>query len=247
MKLGGTGTEKIEDELKIFLPDARLARMDADTTRGKNALGALLQRFELGELDILVGTQMVTKGLDFEKVGLVGIINADQLLRFPDFRADERAFQLMVQVAGRAGRKHRQGKVIIQAMEKGHPVIKDVIDEDYHNFIRREATNRAEHRFPPFVKMINVQLRHPKRNKAEEGAKLMGRWLSHHLGDRVDGPFEPSTARLRTYYLQDMVIRTKNDGVELKRVKDLLRKAVDQLGQTEGLSGVRVVVDVDPY
>jgi len=247
MKLGGTGTEKIEDELKIFLPDARMARMDADTTRGKNALGELLARFELGELDILVGTQMVTKGLDFEKVGLVGIINADQLLRFPDFRADERAFQLMVQVAGRAGRKHRQGKVIIQAMEKGHPVIRDVIDEDYHNFIQREGRNRAEHRFPPYVKMINVQFRHPKRNKVEEGAKLMGGWLSHHLGDTLSGPFEPSVARLRTYYLQEMVIRVKPDGKELGRVKALLQKAVDQLGKTEGLTGVRVVVDVDPY
>ncbi|MCX8210643.1 MAG: primosomal protein N' [Lewinella sp.] len=247
MKLGGTGTEKIEDELKIFLPDARLARMDADTTRGKNALGELLTRFELGELDILVGTQMVTKGLDFEKVGLVGIINADQLLRFPDFRADERAFQLMVQVAGRAGRKHRQGKVIIQAMEKGHPVIHDVIDEDYHRFIERESRNRAEHRFPPYVKMIHVQLRHPKRNTVEEGAKLMGGWLKHHLGDTLDGPFEPSIARLRTYYLQEMVIRVKPDGKELGRVKALLQKAVDQLGKTERLTGVRVVVDVDPY
>jgi len=247
MKLGGTGTEKIEDELKIFLPDVKIGRMDADTVRGKNALANLIGRFEEGELDVLVGTQMVTKGLDFESVGLVGIINADQLLRFPDFRADERAFQLMVQVAGRAGRRQRRGKVIIQAMEKGHPVIRDVIEEDFAGFIAREAKNRAEHYFPPYVKMIHVQLRHPKRSTVEEGAKLMGGWLSHLLGNRLSGPFEPSTARLRTYYLQDMMIRIKPEGKELGRVKAILQKAVDKLGKAKRLTGVRVVIDVDPY
>ena len=247
LKLSGTGTEKIEDELKIFLPAARLGRMDADTVRGKSALSDLLGRFGQGDLDVLIGTQMVTKGLDFEKVGLVGIVNADQLLRFPDFRADERGFQLMTQVAGRAGRKHRRGKVIIQAMEVNHPVILDVIAEDYQGFITREAGNRAEHRFPPFVKMINVQLRHPKRHVVEEAAKLFGGWVGHHLGAALDGPFEPTVARLRTYYLQDIVIRTKNDAALLKRVKSLLTRAVTKLGGTKGLSGVRVVIDVDPY
>lgn len=248
MKLGGTGTEKIEDELKIFLPDARLGRMDADTVRGKNALASLLARFEEGELDILVGTQMVTKGLDFERVGLVGIISADQLLRFPDFRADERAFQLMIQVAGRAGRKHAQGKVIIQAMERSHPVLTDVLNDDFHQFIAREGAHRAEYRFPPYVKMINLQFQHPKRSTVEEAAKLTGTWLQHHLSGMVDGPFEPSVARLRTYYLQDMVIRIgKPTGKELARVKGVIRAAVDKLAQTERLSGVRVVVDVDPY
>lgn len=247
MKLSGTGTEKIEDELKIFLPDARLARMDADTTRAKNALAGIIDRFEHGELDILIGTQMVTKGLDFDKVGLVGIINADQLLRFPDFRADERAFQLMVQVAGRAGRRRRRGQVIIQAMEKGHPVIQDVLAEDFGGFIEREARHRAKLRFPPYVKMIHLQLRHPRRSTVEEGAKLLGGWLSHHLGNMVDGPFEPSVARLRTYYLQDIVIRTPASGKDAARVKAVLQRAVAQLGKTDRLTGVRVVIDVDPY
>lgn len=246
LKLSGTGTEKIEDELKIFLPDARLARMDADTTRGKNALAGLLSRFGQGELDVLIGTQMVTKGLDFERVGLVGVVNADQLLRFPDFRADERGFQLMTQVAGRAGRRRRRGRVIIQAMETTHPVITDVLAEDFAGFVDREAQRRAAHRFPPYVRMIHVQFRHPRRPVAEEGAKLMGGWLSHHLGEAVDGPFEPSVARLRTYYLQDLVIRVKNDSAYLRRVKELLLRATVKLGQQKGLSGVRVVIDVDP-
>ncbi|WP_116126954.1 primosomal protein N' [Lewinella sp. IMCC34183] len=247
LKLSGTGTEKIEDELKIFLPEARVARMDLDTTRGKNALGKLMEQFEAGQLDILVGTQMVTKGLDFAKVGLVGVISADQLLRFPDFRADERAFQLMLQVAGRAGRRDRQGQVIIQAHEETHPVLTDVLAADYDSFIRREANNRQQLHFPPYGKMIRLQLRHTRRNTAEEGAKLMGKWLAHHLGDRLEGPFEPTVARLRTYYLQDMVIRLGNSAAEAKRAKDLIRQATAKLAAKKGLSGVRVVVDVDPY
>jgi primosomal protein N' (replication factor Y) len=247
MKLSGTGTEKIEDELKIFLPELRVARMDLDTTRGKNALGKLIDQFEVGELDLLVGTQMVTKGLDFGRVGLVGVISADQLLRFPDFRADERAFQLMTQVAGRAGRRGRRGKVIIQAHEGNHPVLVDVLNGDFPNFIEREGGNRAKHGFPPFRRMIRMQLRHTRRHTAEEGAKLMGKWLTYALGELVEGPFEPAVARLRTYYLQDIVIRTAPNPAELKRVKDIIRRATDKLAQTKGLSGVRVVVDVDPY
>jgi primosomal protein N' (replication factor Y) len=247
MKLSGTGTEKIEDELKIFLPKLRIARMDLDTTRGKNALGKLIDQFEVGELDLLVGTQMVTKGLDFGRVGLVGVISADQLLRFPDFRADERAFQLMTQVAGRAGRRGRRGKVIIQAHEGNHPVLVDVLAGDYDNFIQREGGNRASHGFPPFRRMIRLQLRHTRRHTVEEGAKLMGNWLTHALGELVEGPFEPAVARLRTYYLQDIVIRTTPRNQEMVRVKQLIRRASERLAQKKGLSGVRVVVDVDPY
>jgi primosomal protein N' (replication factor Y) len=247
LKLGGTGTEKIEDELKIFLPDARVGRMDLDTVRGKNALAGLIGRFEAGQLDILVGTQMVTKGLDFERVGLVGIISADQLLRFPDFRADERAFQLMLQVAGRAGRRHRRGKVIIQAYDQSHPVLRDVFSGDFERFIEREAGQRQALGFPPFLRMIHLQLRHPRRHTVEEAAKLMGGWLKHHLGASLDGPFEPSVARLRTYYLQDMVVRIKPSAAELGQVKKIIRASVDKLSVTEGLTGVRVAVDVDPY
>lgn len=247
LQLSGTGTQKIEDELKIFLPDIRVGRMDADTVRGKNALAALIARFEAGQLDVLVGTQMVTKGLDFERVGLVGIISADQLLRFPDFRSDERAYHLMVQVAGRAGRRKRRGKVIIQAMEKNHPILRDVLNGDWDNFIEREQKNRAETHFPPYVRMIHLQLRHPRPQTVEEAAKLMGGWLSYALGDMVTPPFAPGVARLRTYYLQDMVIRLPNKPAELERVKKIVTRAVQKLSTTGKLTGVRVAVDVDPY
>ena len=247
MKLGGTGTEKIEDELKIFLPEARIARMDLDTTRGKDALSSLLTRFESGELDILVGTQMVTKGLDFERVGLVGVISADQILHYPDFRADERAYHLMTQVAGRAGRRQRQGKVIIQAMDQAHVILRNVVEQDWAAFIEREEKNRRETGFPPFVKMIHVQLRHPKRSIVEEAAKLFYKWVTPVLGNLVTPPFEPSVARLRTYYLQDMMVRIPLQPKEVKRVKEILRRATTQLNITPRLTGVRVVLDVDPY
>lgn len=246
LRLKGNGTEKIEDELKIFLPDARIARMDLDTVRGTKALGQLIGDFEAGELDILVGTQMVTKGLDFERVGLVGVISADQLLQFPDFRADERAFQLMLQVAGRAGRKHKQGRVIIQSHNMSHPILTDVVNGDYANFYQREASHRKNLGFPPFQRMIHVQLRHPKARIVDDAAKLMGSWLEKTIGEALSGPFEPSVARLRNYYLRDMVIRVEKDGKKVRAIKNSLQKAIDKLSETQGLSGVRVAVNVDP-
>ncbi|MEM9836799.1 MAG: primosomal protein N', partial [Bacteroidota bacterium] len=246
LRLRGTGTEKIEDELKIFLPDAKVGRMDLDTVRGKNALAKLIGKFEAGELDILVGTQMVTKGLDFERVGLVGIISADQLLQFPDFRADERAFQLMLQVAGRAGRKHRRGKVLIQAHNMAHPVLQDVVKGDFQNFYSRESNQRAGLGFPPFKRMIHVQLRHPKLTVVDDAAKLMGKWLRKEIAPYLEGPFEPPVARLRTYYLRDMVIRVDKDGRKVRMIKNTLQAAVNHLAKLEGFSGVKVAINVDP-
>ncbi|PHI20821.1 primosomal protein N' [Lewinellaceae bacterium SD302] len=246
LKLRGTGTEKIEDELKIFIPDLRIARMDLDTVRGKNALAKLIGDYEAGELDLLVGTQMVTKGLDFERVGLVGIISADQLLQFPDFRADERAFQLMLQVAGRAGRKHRRGKVIIQAYNMVHPVLNDVVANDFQRFYEREISHRAELGFPPLQRMIQVQFRHPKVRVVEDASKLFASWVKPHIGQWMEGPFEPSVARLRNYYLRDMTIRVNKDGKKVRLIKDVLQAGIDKLSTTDGMSGVRVSVDVDP-
>lgn len=246
LRLRGSGTEKIEDELKIFIPDIRVARMDLDTVRGKNALAKLIGDYEAGELDILVGTQMVTKGLDFERVGLVGIISADQLLQFPDFRADERAFQLMTQVAGRAGRKHKRGKVMIQAYNMVHPVLKDVTENNFIRFYERESKQRMEAGFPPFQRMIHVQFRHTKSNIVEDASKLFTAWIKPKLDRWMEGPFEPSVGRLRTYYLRDLVIRVDKDGKKVRLIKDTLQAAINKLSNTEGMSGVRVVVDVDP-
>lgn len=246
LQLQGFGTEKIEDELKIYLPDAQIARMDLDTVRAKNAHSKLLQRFDAGELDILVGTQMVTKGLDFERVGLVGVISADQLLHFPDFRATERAFQLLTQVAGRAGRKHRQGQVIIQTFNPTHPVLKDVIENDFHTFFEREIDERHTFGYPPFIRLIRISIQHKKPEVSEEAAKLLGLWLKAELGPWVIGPAAPYVARVRNYYLQDILLKIPRDSRQLRRVKQLVRTTTNRLRKSEGLTTVRVKINVDP-
>ncbi|MEM6398549.1 MAG: primosomal protein N' [Bacteroidota bacterium] len=247
LALKGTGTEKIEDELKIFLPDARIARLDLDTARGKNGLARLIQQFEEAQLDVLVGTKMVTKGLDFEKVGLVGIISADQLLSFPDFRATERAFQLMLQVAGRAGRRHKRGKVLIQAHNMQHPALGWVRQADYRSFYISEEKNRREYYFPPFCRMIHVQLRHTKLDRVEEAAKLYFHWLKDEIDTYAQPPFEPTVGRKKSYFLRDLMIRLPNKTSQLKHIKQLLRETADRLKDTPRFSATRIAIDVDPY
>ncbi len=247
LALQGFGTEKIEDELKIFLPDARIKRMDLDTVRGKNAHAKIIGEFEEGEIDILVGTQMVTKGLDFERVAIVGVLSADQLLQFPDFRSSERGFQLMQQVAGRAGRKHRQGKVIIQAFNVAHPVIGEVLAGDYAAFFRRELQERREFAYPPFNRLIRVTLKHKKPQVLNDAMRLYAHWLKQTLGEWMIGPAVPYIGRIRGYYLIDVLLKLERDNQKLKFAKDQIRQATTRLHTTEGYSGVRVNVDVDPY
>lgn len=247
LQLQGFGTEKIEDELKIFLPDAKIARMDLDTVRGKNAYAKLISNFEEGEIDILVGTQMVTKGLDFERVGVVGVLSADQLLQFPDFRSAERGFQLMLQVAGRAGRKKRQGKVIIQAFNTAHPVLDEVLSGDYPAFFRREIQERHAFGYPPFTRLIRVTLKHKKPQVLNDAMRLYAHWLKPILGEWMIGPAVPYVGRVRTYYLINLLFKLEPNPKKLKFAKDEIRKATERLHATQGYSGIRVSVDVDPY
>lgn len=247
LTLKGFGTEKIEDELKIYLPEARIGRMDLDTVRAKNAHSRLIQEFEDGKLNILVGTQMVTKGLDFDKVGLVGILSADQLLQFPDFRSTERAYQLMTQVAGRAGRKHKQGKVLIQAFNTAHPVLREVVSGDFFGFVQRELGERHDFAYPPYTRLIQVTLKHKKPGTVNEAAKLYDGMIRKQLGERVRGPAVPYVSRVRTYYLMDFLIKLERDAQRIKAAKQLLVEAAGDLRQKKGLSGVRISIDVDPY
>lgn len=246
LKLQGYGTEKIEDELKIYLPDAKIGRMDLDTVRGKTGLARIINEFEMGDLDILVGTQMVTKGLDFERVGVVGVINADQLLQFPDFRAGERGFHLITQVSGRAGRKHRRGRVVIQAMNPGHPVLMEILNEDMPGFYARELAERKAYFYPPFARLIQVQLRHKKPQSLETATKIFDLWLREALGAWVHGPAAPYVGRVRNYYLMDFLVKIDRDPVKLRHAKEVLRTAADKLLAEPGLSSTRVVIDVDP-
>ncbi|MEM1216299.1 MAG: primosomal protein N' [Bacteroidota bacterium] len=247
LSLQGFGTEKIEDELQIFLPDAKVGRMDLDTVRGKHAHAKIINDFEEGRIDILVGTQMVTKGLDFERVGVVGVLSADQLLQFPDFRSAERGFQLMLQVAGRAGRKHKQGKVLVQAFNTTHPVLKEVVESDYATFYRREIQERRQFFYPPFQRLIRITLKHPKAPTVNDAMKLYAHWLKQQLGEKVLGPAVPYVGRVRNYYLLDVLIKLDRTPQEIQHAKRHIRAVTDQLKQTKGFSGVRVSIDVDPY
>jgi len=247
LTLLGFGTEKIEDELKIFLPDAKIGRMDFDTVKGKYAHARIIGEFEEGKIDILVGTQMVTKGLDFERVGVVGILSADQLLQFPDFRSAERGFQLMLQVAGRAGRKHRQGKVIIQAFNTAHPVIAEVLAGDYAAFFRREIQERHQFAYPPFHRLIRITLKHKNPKTVNDAMQLYAHWLKQALGEWVLGPAVPYVGRVRNYYLLDLLVKLEQAPDKIKFAKQHIRAATDKIHLTQGYSNVRVSIDVDPY
>ncbi|RMG84540.1 MAG: primosomal protein N' [Bacteroidetes bacterium] len=246
LSLKGFGTEKIEDELKIYLPEARIQRMDYDTVRSRNAAAKIINDFEEKRIDILVGTQMVTKGLDFENVGIVGVVSADQLLQFPDFRATERAFQLMTQVAGRAGRKGKRGKVIIQAYNVAHPVLREVIDYDFEAFYAREIMERQAFGYPPFSRLIKITLKHKVPKTVNEGATCFARLLVQALGERVVGPAIPHVGRVRNQYLLDILIKMEINPAIWKKAKAAIRQATIETRKQEGLAGIRINVDVDP-
>jgi primosomal protein N' (replication factor Y) len=242
----GFGTEKIEDELKIFLPNARIGRMDLDTAGTKSNLTALLNDFEERRLDILVGTQMVTKGLDFDNVALVGVLGADALTKFPDFRAGERAFQLLTQVAGRAGRKNKRGNVLIQAFDPKHPVVQEVLRNDFLGFVDRELKERLEFKYPPYTRLINLELRHKEPKIVNEAAAFYAKALRAKLGDRVLGPVIPNIARIRNYFGQNIMLKLEKSGPVLTGTKALIRHTTEIMLGRPGLSQVQVAVDVDP-
>ncbi|MBK8490605.1 MAG: primosomal protein N' [Saprospirales bacterium] len=246
LHLQGTGTERIEDDIAIHFPEARIGRMDLDTVRTKHAHARIINDFEEHRLDILVGTQMVTKGLDFDKVSIVGVINADQLLHFPDFRASERAFQLLTQVAGRAGRKGRRGKVVIQALQTTHPVLKDVIAGDYKDFYRREIEERQAFKYPPFYRLIKITLKHKIPETVNRAAQHLGNLLKDHLGPRVMGPAIPYVSRVRGQYLLDILVKLERNNHLIFQSKEWIMDGIHQVHRLEGCSGVRVNVDVDP-
>ena len=243
----GYGTEKIEDELNVIFPDATIKRMDLDTTRGKNSLEGLIYDFERGESDILVGTQMVTKGLDFDHVGLVGVIYADQALHFPDFRAVERTFQTLVQVSGRAGRKNEQGTVMIQTYQPDHPVLQDVIHGDYVSFYEREIGEREVFHYPPFVRQIEVIIRHKQFETSRQAAELFVLELKPTFGERVLGPTVPTIGRVRNQYIHVIYLKIERNSKNLNHVKEAIKRFQADLAKKQSFSTVRVSVDVDPY
>lgn len=243
----GFGTEKIEDELALLLPQARIARMDLDTTRSRNSLQNILNDLEEQKIDILVGTQMVAKGLDFAGVTVIGIINADSLLKFPDYRANERSYQLLAQVSGRAGRRGKQGKVVIQTYDVNHRVIKQVIENDYRDLYMTEMEERKNFHYPPFYRLINLDVKHKDPEILYNQAAYLATELRKHFGDRIIGPETPLISRIRNYYIKSIMLKFEKDGVSVNKVKATIRDVITQFQTTKLSKGSIVQPDVDPY
>ena len=247
LDLHGFGTEKIQEVLKTTFPLAKIGRMDLDTVRTKKSHEKIMDDFEHKRIDILVGTQMVTKGLDFDSVGLVAIIHADLLLNFPDFRAHERAYQLITQVAGRAGRRQDSGEVVLQTTNPDHPVLKDVQVYDFANFYRREIRERSVFLYPPFYRLILIVVKHKKPKVCIKGAGQLAKLLEAQFGNRVKGPTEPMISRIRNQYIRHILIKIEKDAQIIKSVKFHINEYISQVKKGEGMSTLRCNVNVDPY
>ena len=243
----GFGTEKIEEDLQFIIPEARIARMDLDTTRSKHGFQNLIADFEDAKIDILVGTQMVAKGLDFGNVTVIGIISADSLLNYPDFRAYERSFQMLSQVAGRAGRRDKVGKVIIQTFNPTHRVIEQVIKNDYEGLFNREIAERKTFLYPPLFRLIRLDVKHKDSTLLYDIAFRLAKELRTTLGKRVLGPEEPLISRIRNYYIKTIYIKVERNGISIAKVKEFLHSVLLNMETNKLNKGAFVQVDVDPY
>lgn len=241
----GFGTEKIEDEIKLIFPEARVSRMDLDTTRSKKSYEKIITDFEQQKVDILIGTQMVSKGLDFERVSLVGILNADNMLNFPDFRAHERAYQLMAQVSGRAGRKNKRGTVVLQTSSPEHVVIGQVIRNDYKAMFTTQCEERKLFKYPPYFRMIQIVLRHRDPKVLNQAANKMATDLRAVFGARILGPNVPSVSRIQNMYIKHILLKFEVEA-SADRAKELLRQIADQVIAQPQFKALWVNLDVDP-
>ena len=241
----GFGTEKVEEDLAHFFPQAKVARMDLDTTRAKNAYQQIISDFELRTVDILIGTQMVAKGLDFDHVSLVGILNADSMLGHPDFRSYERSFQLMAQVGGRAGRKYKQGTVVLQTYKPDHHVVQNVLKTDFATQYVQELEHRRKFDYPPFTKLISITMKHKDRQTLDGAAVLFISGLRAQLGKCVLGPEYPSVSRVRNLYQKVALIKIEVKS-SIVKVKAILKEEIDNFRINKDLRSVRIIIDVDP-
>ncbi len=242
----GFGTEKIEDEIKIVFPDARVSRMDQDTTRRKNSFGNIIRAFEERRIDILIGTQMISKGLDFENLTVVGILNADNMLNFPDFRAHERSFQLMEQVSGRAGRRQKQGNVVIQTSDPANRIIRLVLRHDYEGLFNLQAEERKTFNYPPFCRLVRINLKHKDKALLNHYSELLGTDLKIVFGKRVLGPEFPLISQVQLWYIKTILIKIEREKPQAK-AKQLIVEAIGRLEKEKGASSLKIAIDVDPY
>jgi len=241
----GFGTEKVEEELGTIFPDITIRRMDLDSTRTKYAHHRIINDFEERRIQILVGTQMVTKGLDFDNVSLVGILNADNMINFPDFRSHERSYQLMEQVSGRAGRKAKQGKVIIQSFRPSHPIIQYVVRHDYHGFFQSQLADRQKFNYPPFYRLVILRLKHRDARLLNKAADSLAKDLRGLMGKRVLGPEYPLVSRIKNLFIKQILIKMER-GAGVAAFKNKINHRVEEFRKIPAYRQVRVVIDVDP-
>ncbi len=243
----GYGTEKLEEELNLFFSDASIQRMDLDTTRSKTGYETIIDQFERGETNILVGTQMVTKGLDFDNVSLVGIFNADRMIHFPDFRSYERAFQLITQVSGRAGRRDKPGQVVIQTSSPDHPLLLTILNRSLEEFYHSQLADREQHNYPPFYRLIEVTIKHTDKKTCKGAAQVIFDSFKTSLaGTRIFGPGEPMISKIRNQYLMSVLVKIARNNPELGAIKQNLVQVVQNVLKEKSFRSVRVVIDVDP-
>lgn len=241
----GFGTEKIEDQIAEIFPEAKIARMDLDTTRTRNAYERLIADFSEGRTNLLIGTQMVSKGLDFDKVSVVGILNADSMLNYPDFRAYEHAFMMMAQVSGRAGRKGKRGLVILQTKNPTLPVIGQVVNNDYEGLYQDILEERRTFHYPPFFHLINVYVKHKYDKVCEQASHELSKTLRSWFSERVLGPDKPAVARVKTMNIRKIVIKLEN-GIDQQKVREYLKFAQQQMGKDPRYGALQIYYDVDP-
>jgi primosomal protein N' (replication factor Y) len=245
LKMKGFGTEKVEEELGILFPKARITRMDLDTTRTRHSHQKIINDLEERKIDILVGTQMVTKGLDFENVSTVSILNADNMLGFPDFRSAERSFQLMAQVSGRSGRKNKRGHVIIQTYNPKHPVILDVVNHDYKSMYEQQLVDRRKFKYPPFYRLVLVKVKHREAAVLNKASDELAKRLRKLFGNRVLGPEYPLVSRIMNYYLKQIMIKIERSASQTEMKKKLMQE-IEEFSKLKEFSPLRLVIDVDP-
>jgi primosomal protein N' (replication factor Y) len=245
LRTKGFGTEKLEDQLRDIFPDARIARMDLDTTRSQGAYERLISDFSSGRTNLLIGTQMISKGLDFDRVSVVGIINADAMLNQPDFRAYEHAFTMMTQVSGRAGRRNRRGLVILQTRSPQLPVIRQTVENNYADLYQQLVAERQQFRYPPFVRLIYIYLKHRSEQTAETAALQMGAWLRQWFGGRVLGPDKPPVAKVKSLAIRKLVLKIEPE-LNMAEVRRYLTLAQQQMMADKRYGTLQIYFDVDP-
>ena len=241
----GDGTQQIEEIIKEYFPNARVSRMDWDTTRGKWSFDKIINSFSDHEIDILIGTQMVTKGLDFNNVKLVGVLNTDHFLNFPNFRAHEKAFQVLTQVAGRAGRKEKQGKVLLQTYEPNHPIVQDVINNDYNSMFKSQLSERIEYKYPPYVRLIKLTVKDKSLDKVNIACEWLDKMMRRSYKGDILGPVYPEISRVRNKYQKQFIIKLKNID-SINQFRSILNKTLISFDSISKYRSVRVIVDVDP-